>query len=106
MSAAGRAAYALGLELPTVHRALALDQRPAVGDAPEQLIVIVDGGWTDGDDVHVTDHSTSPCPHDCQHERRWASAHDLADETGIATALSAALGKTPAFVVGRGGEVV
>ncbi|GAA4662350.1 NUDIX hydrolase [Streptomyces youssoufiensis] len=103
MSAAGRAAYALGLELPPVHRALTLDQRPAAAGEPEQLVIIVDGGWTDGDDVHVTDHSTSPCPHDCQHERRWASAENLADEIGTTTALSAALGKTPAFVVSRGG---
>ncbi|MFE6776414.1 hypothetical protein [Streptomyces sp. NPDC057702] len=101
MAAAGRAAYALGLELPTVHRALTIDQRPALGRHPEQLVIVVDGGWTDGEDVRVVSGSRFPRSAGCLYECRWAEAEDLAEEIAVATALSAALGKTPAFIVNQ-----
>ncbi|MFE6884153.1 hypothetical protein [Streptomyces sp. NPDC057702] len=107
MAAAGRAAFALGLELPVVHRALTIDQRPALGRDPEQLVIVVDGGWTDGEDVRVVGGGRSARSGGCLYERRWARAEDLAEEIAVATALSAALGKTPAFVVNQppGGEL-
>ncbi|MFD5000724.1 NUDIX hydrolase [Streptomyces buecherae] len=51
-AAAGRIATALGLRPPTLPRVLAVDQRPAEGDFPEELSLIVDGGWL-ADDVPV-----------------------------------------------------
>lgn len=103
MTAAGRAAYALGLVLPNAHRVLAIDQHPAGPGRPEQLVIVVDGGWITDDDVPVAHTAATPCQHDCRHASRWAGVDQLGHETPLATALGTALGKLPAFVVNQDG---
>ncbi len=99
MSAAGRVAYALGLTLPNAHRVLAVDQRVPPGREPEELIVIVDGGWAAGDDVPATEGARCAGSPACPHQRRWAGKDALADDVGLASALGAAVAAIPAFIV-------
>ncbi|MBB5936194.1 hypothetical protein [Streptomyces zagrosensis] len=101
MAAAGRVAYALGLELPNAHRVLAVEQRPAAIDFPEDLTLVVDGGWSVGHHVHGADGDASSCPCEPRHQCRWAHAHET-DSTAVVTALSAAVMKAPAFVINQG----
>ncbi|WEV27464.1 hypothetical protein OYE22_21420 [Streptomyces sp. 71268] len=99
MAAAERTAYALGLTLPNAHRVLAVDQRAPTGREPEELIVIVDGGWVAGDDVPAPDGARCACSPACPHQRRWAGTDALADDVGLASALGAAVAAIPAFIV-------
>ncbi|MFE6775357.1 hypothetical protein [Streptomyces sp. NPDC057702] len=54
-AAAGRAATALGLRPPPEPRLLAVDQQPDEGAYPEQLSLIVDGGWLGAGDLASCD---------------------------------------------------
>ncbi|MBC3985973.1 hypothetical protein H8N01_26190 [Streptomyces sp. AC536] len=105
VTAAARVADAVGIGLPNLQRVLAVDERPAVGGAPAELMLLVDGGWcTDADVVEVPD---CLCAHErgCRHRRRWATAEvACADDAALAVGLGAAVGITPAFVVAREGE--
>lgn len=99
MAAAARTAYALGLTLPNAHRVLAIDQRAPTGREPEELIVIVDGGWVAEGDVRAADGPRCACSPACPHQRRWAGTDALADDVGLASALGAAVAAIPAFIV-------
>ncbi|MBB5940141.1 hypothetical protein [Streptomyces zagrosensis] len=75
LSAAGRAAYAVGLELPNHHRVLATDFR-----RPEHMTLVVDGGWVSGVDARIAAGELSPCRcHGVPHRSRWAASEDLDD---------------------------
>ncbi|WP_184570210.1 hypothetical protein [Streptomyces zagrosensis] len=74
LSAAARAAYAVGLELPNYQRVLATDFRP------ERMTLVVDGGWVSGVDARIADGELSPCRcHAVPHSRRWAARTELGD---------------------------
>ncbi|MER0243319.1 hypothetical protein AAHZ94_15080 [Streptomyces sp. HSW2009] len=104
MGAAGRVAYALGLELPKAHRVLAVEQHPPGPTGGEQLTLVVDGGWVAGAEVAVGEHAAFLCTHDCQHHSRWAGADEWETDGTLVAALGAAVGKFPAFVVDQEGQ--
>ncbi|MFE6778535.1 hypothetical protein [Streptomyces sp. NPDC057702] len=100
--AAARVAGALGIGLPTMRRVLAVDERPAAGGGPAELVLLVDGGWVT--DADVAEAADCLCAHerDCRHRRRWATAElACAEDAALAVGLGAAVGLAPAFVVAR-----
>ncbi|MBB5936726.1 hypothetical protein [Streptomyces zagrosensis] len=91
LSAAARAAYAVGLELPNHHRVLATDFR-----RPEHMTLVVDGGWVSGADARTADGHFSSCRcHAEPHSRRWAAWTELDDvmTRALHAAVTIPLGK-------------
>ncbi|MBB5937333.1 hypothetical protein [Streptomyces zagrosensis] len=99
--AAERVAYVLGLVLPQHHRVLCVDQWPPAPEAPRGLTLVLDGGWLAGDDVRGDGDDIGPCSCGSQHQRRWVRA-DRTGSVALMTAVSAAVLKSPAFVVSPG----
>ncbi|GAA4682584.1 hypothetical protein [Streptomyces youssoufiensis] len=86
-AAAGRVATALGLRPPALPRVLAVDQRPAEGDCPEELSLIVDGGWL-ADDVPVA----CTCG---QHPWSWTPVSELGHVALVHALRALVVGQPP-----------